>query len=112
MAVVSIHLCGGDQGIGDMQPREPYRLPPELVRWGWSFVYVKRAPKKHPGQWVEFLFKRFPGKALGDDALASEDASLRIKVRRSTEATAWRAGVREMYQRSAKLTARTDTDVE
>lgn len=82
---------------------EPHKLPPDLEAWGWRMQQVKAGSRKHPGGWWQFIFWRIHGLAKGDEPLDLQRDSLRVKVRRPTQAETLAEATREMRMRSAPL---------
>lgn len=87
----------------DTDMTEIFILPPDLQRWAWVMNQYKSGPRKHPGQWHQFIFTRLHGLAAGDDALDPTDPSLRIKVRCDTLDNAWNDAIDQMRLASAAL---------
>jgi hypothetical protein len=88
-----------------------YQLPSDLQRWGWMMQQMKSGPRKHPGGWWQFIFWRWKGLAEGDDALAHDDLSLRVKVRQATIEETLAGAIDEMRAASAKLVRSDEYDI-
>ncbi|MCC6944167.1 MAG: hypothetical protein IT335_06285 [Thermomicrobiales bacterium] len=64
----------------------------------------KSGPRKHPGGWHQFIYRRLHGLAAGDDLLSPNDPSLLVRVRRPTVEEAWTEVMHLMREASASLT--------